>query len=153
MGEAEELSTGTIFRLGPQTPQFGDPAEKPRPDQVCSLFELSSSDKDCDPPLLSVFDRDRTHPREAADIRQVPLGRVLALFVEDVILLRIPGSAKEHLRVLRDPLAHPLSALPGADGHCGILGLFRQAGVEKVLFKDLRMELSRRAFWLNDHSP
>jgi hypothetical protein len=137
----EELEKGIVFRLATIKDTF--PPDSPR--LHVAHLELSERDKERDPPLLSVFDGGRTTVRQAEVIRGVDAeSAAFGFYVETIRSLRIAGLRS--LRVVRDPLEPPASALPGADGHCGIEGLHRAPGDEKRLYRELRVRLADESF-------
>ena len=137
----EELTEGIVFRLATVKDTF--PPDSPK--LHVSHLELSDRDKERHPPLLSVFDAKRTTVRQAEAIRGVVAqAAAFGLRVESIRSLRV--SELGPLAVLRDPLEPPASALSGADGHCGIAGLHRVPGVEKRLYRELRVRLADESF-------
>lgn len=143
----EELEQGTIFRLATLKDTFPPDSEKLQ----VSHFELSENDKrhaeeTGSPPLLSVFDGARTKVAQAVAIRGVQAeAAAFGLRVEDIREIQVVG-LERRLRVRRDPLAPPLSDMPGADGHCGIEGLDRRPFEEKWLYRELRVHLADKSF-------
>jgi len=100
---------------------------------------LSSDDRKECPPRLSVFDVERTSLHEAKQIRcanEHVIG--FKLPVNGIRALRRGSDGIPKLDVVRDPLD---VELPGADGHCGIIGLGRKSGEKRRDFKELRWEL------------
>jgi hypothetical protein len=147
----EELDRGIVFRLATLKETF--PPDSPR--LHAAHFELSVNDKrDGEqkgrPPLLSVFDAQRTLVGQAAVIRGVEgASAAYGMRVEHVLSIRVAGLSRA-LRVVRDPLEAPLADLPGAEGHCGIENLDRGPGEEKRLYRELRVLLADASFRYRD---
>jgi hypothetical protein len=141
----EELEQGIVFRLASVKDTFPPDSDKLH----VGHLELSERDKEEKPPRLSVFDCLKTSVAEAREIRSVP-GDSLAfgLRVEDIRAARVAGV--DPLRVVRDPLKPPQSEMPGASGHCGILGLDRKPGQSKQLFREIRVLLADMSFRYNE---
>ncbi|HET9228500.1 MAG TPA: hypothetical protein VFR31_17620 [Thermoanaerobaculia bacterium] len=139
----EELTTGVVFRLATIKHTFPPDSEKLH---VLHL-ELSENDKRQAaergaPALLSVFDAARTTVSQAEAIRGVPEESLaFGLRVPEVGSLTVPGM-RQPLRIVRDPLEPPLSAMPGAEGHCGIEGLERLPGEDRKIYRELRVRLA-----------
>jgi hypothetical protein len=137
----EELEKGIVFRLATLKDTFPPDSLKLH----VTHLELNDRDKERTPPLLSVFDGNRTGVSQAEAIRGVAAASAaFGLRVEAVRGIRVPRLRP--LRVLRDPLDPPLSELPGAEGHCGIDGLHRSPGEEKRLYRELRVRLADESF-------
>jgi hypothetical protein len=147
----EELERGIVFRLATLKETF--PPDSPR--LHVSHFDLSENDKTEGerrgrPPLLSVFDGQRTLVAQAVQIRGVEAeSAAFGLRVEHVRSVRVIGLSRS-FRVLRDPLGTPASELPGAEGHCGIEGLDRRPGEEKRLYREVRVLLADASFRYQD---
>jgi hypothetical protein len=147
----EELERGIVFRLATVKESF--PPDSPR--LHVSHFDLSENDKrDGErrgrPPLLSVFDGERTLVEQAVLIRGVEAdSAAFGVHVEHVCRVQVAGLSRS-LRVLRDPLEPPASELPGAEGHCGIEGLDRRPGEEKRLYREARVLLADASFRYQD---
>lgn len=147
----EELERGIVFRLATLRETF--PPDSPR--LHAAHFELSEKDRmDGErrgrPPLLSVFDSQRTQVGQAVRIRGVEAeSAAYGVRVEGVRSIRVVGLSRSP-RVLRDPLEPPLSDLPGAEGHCGIENLDRRPGEEKRLYRELRVLLADASFRYHD---
>ena len=150
----EELTTGVVFRLATIKHTFPPDSEKLH---VLHL-ELSENDKRHAaergaPPLLSVFDATQTTVAEAEAIRGVPdESLAFGLRVPEVRSLTISGM-RQPLRIVRDPLEPPLSAKPGANGHCGIEGLERLPGEDRKVYRELRVRLADLSFRYRDGLP
>lgn len=142
----EELADGVVFRLASVKNEF--PPDSPK--LLFIHFELSQNDKahaskTGQPPLLSVFDGQRTQVPQARAIHGVDRESIaFGLKVSGIRSVSVPGLRP--LRVVRDPLEPPLCFLPGADGHCGIEGLARTPGEDKRLYKELRVRLADLSF-------
>lgn len=149
----EELTTGVVFRLATIKHTFPPDSEKLH---VVHL-ELSENDKSQavergTPPLLSVFEADRTTVSQAEVIRGVPKESLaFGWRVPEIRSLDVPGVSRQ-LRILRDPLDPPLADLPGADGHCGIEGLDRKPGEDRTIYKELRVRLADISFRFRDET-
>ena len=143
----EELTAGVVFRLATIKHTFPPDSEKLH---VLHL-ELSENDKRQAaergmPALLSVFDAAQTTVAQAEAIRGVPEESLaFGLRVPEVRSLAVPGM-RQPLRILRDPLEPPLSAMPGAEGHCGIEGLERLPGEDRKIYRELRVRLADLSF-------
>ena len=126
-----------VFRLVPPEDERYFDSEEGLPHAIC--FDLSSADKRECPPRLSVFDVERTSLQEAKEIRGTNKHVIgFKLPVEGIRALRKDNNGLSRLDVVRDPLE---VELPGADGHCGITGLKRRKGEERVSFKAIQWEL------------
>lgn len=142
----EALQDGVVFRLATVKNDF--PPDSPR--LRFWHFELSQNDRSHaertgKPPLLSVFDTERTTVVQARAIRGVEKETVaFGLHVSEIKAVRVAG--RDPLRVVREPLDPPLAEMPGADGHCGIEGLAREAGEPKALVRELRVRLADLSF-------
>src|SRR5215204_1938285 len=143
----EELTTGAVFRLATIKHTFPPDSEKLH---VLHL-ELSENDKRQaaergSPALLSVFEATRTTIAQAEAIRGVPdESLAFGLRVPEVRSLTVLGM-RQTLRIVRDPLEPPLSAMPGAEGHCGIEGLERFPGEDRRIYRELRVRLADLSF-------
>ena len=150
----EELTTGVVFRLATIKNNFPPDSEKLH---VLHL-ELSENDKRQaserdSSALLSVFDVTRTTIAQAEAIRGVSEESLaFGLRVPEVRSLSIPG-LRQPLRIIRDPLEPPLSAMPGAEGHCGIEGLERLPGENRRVYRELRVRLADLSFRYRDALP
>ena len=136
-----ELEQGVVFRLATIKSTF--PPDSPK--LHVGHLELSERDKARPLPLLSVFEGTRTTVRQAEAIRGVAAeSAAFGLRIEEVRAIEVAGLPR--LRVLRDPLDPPECDLPGAEGHCGIAGLYRQPTEPKLLYKELRVRLADLSF-------
>ena len=137
----EELEGGWVCRLVPTSGRFPPDSTKPQPQD----FYPSSEDKaeakarGIDP-LVSVWDEERCSLDQAKAIFARPAVG-FGLSVQQIREVRIAGS-DESLSVLRDPLTGPRARMPGAEGHCGIRGLKRLAGVQRLDYKRMCLLLS-----------
>jgi hypothetical protein len=141
-----------VFRLAGTFDFTPQGVQKPRP----AAFELSSSDKKDGEtksigPLLSVWDHSQTSVSQAKFIRNEQ-GRLqtkaFALKSKDVYEQVFFYDGTNPLRVVRD---HLISVkIPGADGHCGIAGLYKKPGEQKIWYKELRRQLVDLCWPLSD---
>ena len=136
-----ELEAGVVFRLANIKATF--PPDSPK--LHVGHLDLSDRDKERHPPLLSVFEGRKTSVEQAAAIRGVSSESAAYGFRVDEIR-RIQVEGLQGLRVVRDPLDPPECDLPGADGHCGIEGLYRPPGQSKQQFRELRVLLADKSF-------
>ncbi len=115
----------------------------PRPtDFVPSTEEKELAKASGTEPLVSVFDEELTTLGQAKKIYSRPSAG-FGLNVEALRRIAVPGAEdNSHLRVVRDPLTGHEASLPGAEGHCGILGLKRQRGVPKKAYKRFCLQVS-----------
>lgn len=140
----EELEEGVVFRLANIKETFPPDSQKLH----VAHLELSERDKAQKPPRLSVFDCFKTSISEAQAIRGVSAESVaFCLRVDDIRAASLPEL--EPLKVWRDPLEPPADEMPGAGGHCGITGLFRKPGTNKLLYKEIRVHLADKSFRYN----
>jgi hypothetical protein len=140
-----ELEQGIVFRLANIRDTF--PPDSPK--LHVGHFELSERDKARNPPLLSVFEGLRTTVEQAMMIRgELIESAAFGLRVEEIREIQVPGLPQ--LSVLRDPLDPPACDLPGADGHCGINGLYRPPSQPKKLYRELRVLLADKSFRYHD---
>lgn len=140
-----ELEAGVVFRLASIKDTF--PPNSPK--LHVGHLELSDRDKNRTPALLSVFEGPRTTVEQAIAIRGVSSESAAYGFrVEEIRGIAVEGLPR--LRVVRDPLDPPECDLPGADGHCGIEGLYRSPGQPKQQFRELRVLLADKSFRYND---
>jgi hypothetical protein len=153
MGREDELSSGKVLRLCPTGESFPPSSRKASP----AHFEPSSEEKaiaeNSDRSVLvSVFDLSRTTVSQARGFhRRGAMTLPFWLCVEEIRKIIVPGRS-ESLRVLRDPLEPPLRERPGADGHCGILGLGRVKGEPSANRKVARSKLADMAQFLEEGS-
>ncbi len=141
----EELTRGIVFRLATLKDTFPPDSQRLH----YGHFELSENDKKHIPPMLSVFDGSLTRVTEAQEIRGVAAAS-MAFGIKAEAIKEVQLQAFPRLKLVRDPLDFPESALPGAEGHCGILGLDRQAGETKTLYRELRVRLADLTFRYTD---
>lgn len=105
-------------------------------------FELSSADKESNPPSLSVWVRENTTPEQAFALlgANPKYTHYFLLSVNDVRLVR-PEPENDTVPSL-DVIWVPLdSKAPGAEGHAGLTGLNRPPGLPKDLYHSLRRQL------------
>lgn len=142
---SDELETGTVFRLATIRHDFPPGSDHLTP----ADFELSSEDKAVAEkkgrePLLSVFE-DTCTVEQAKALRSAP--KEYEAFALDVITVRgIVVAGLPSPRIIRDPLDPPRNAMPGADAHCGILGLARKPGQPSKPFRELRVKLADASY-------
>jgi hypothetical protein len=146
----EELENGIVFRLANVSNDFPPDSEKLQPAHLAiSDRDRQAAAKAGAPPSCSVFDFARCSVSQARVVRPSDKEAIgFGFLVPEVIAIRVgelPG-----LRVFRVPLEPPESLLPGADGHCGIVGLDRPTGMPngKNLFYALRAKLADCSFRL-----
>jgi hypothetical protein len=125
-----------------------------RPPQEAD-FALSSADKREHPPTLSVWDRCLTSIPQAISFtppKETQRATSWELSVASVRSLRVeglsdPSGSPWTLDILRSPLidehTQQPDPRPGANGHCGIIGLDRPSGYNSNDFKKLRIKLAR----------
>lgn len=115
-----------------------------------AAFELTTLDKTSPLQSLSVWAARLTSPEQAreflGDQKDASLFYCL-LGVEEIRSLRLsPESPVTPLDVVWDPLflsnSEERDSRPGAEGHAGITGLVRPPGMEKLLYKRLRVQLA-----------
>ena len=141
MAEVGELAEGQVLRLGGAMGRFSVGEQRAMP----ADFRLSSADKNVPgdrEASLTVWDRERTTPLQARELVSHGLLRAAyALEVREVRRLGYPNGSG--LRVLRDleSVADSLH-LPGADGHCGIVGLARPKGLPRKHARALESQLA-----------
>lgn len=146
--DLEEVRQGRVLRVA--NPRHVAPGtELPHP----ALFALDEKDvrearETGRPPMLSVFDRDRTTLSEAKGI-VAPDGELFAfeLKVAQVWnLTRLLPPRAAPIQVLRNLLLPEAKAdLPGILGHCGITGLLKEPGMPKKTYQSVRDELCQLA--------
>lgn len=109
-------------------------------------FELSTEDKQQDPPKLSVFSERLTTSQQAWEIQgsREEYTAIARLSVDAIRALRPePNSARvPPLDVVWDSLNDPR---PGAEGHAGITGLERGGPVNRLHTKSFRLQLADKA--------
>ena len=121
-----------------------------------AMFDLSTADRQSDPPLLSVWAEQLTTSAQAWELVGAdPRYRlVLRLNVDDVRSLRPEPDSREvpSPDVVWDPLATTdengdsvPDPRPGAAGHAGMTGLARGGAVTQAHTKSLRYQLARLA--------
>jgi len=142
----EELEDGIVFRLATLNDEFPPGSRQLTP----AHFELSTKDKEDargkgHEPRLSVYDAGRCTVDQARSLRAVSREySAFGLEVPEIRSIRVAGL--DPLRVVRDQLEPPLRDMPGADGHCGIIGLARKPGQQSMLYRELRVRLADRSF-------
>jgi hypothetical protein len=139
--DSAELMDGYVCRLAPITGRFPPDSTKPLPHNFAlSNQERAYAKATNTEPRLSVWDEDRTTLDQAKAIyARECIG--FSLNVADIRRVSVPGSDKK-LRVVRDDSLPPdKTDWPGADGHCGIVGVHRPPGAPKAAFKNLRRTL------------
>lgn len=144
MSGREEMLRGSVFRLAPLKkdvfpPGFARPlGEHFRPsEREKELGRLNN-----EPPLVSVWDTARTSVAQAQAMRASATQTIaFKLDVETLRHLSLPDGTG-HLRVLRDPVEPDLEDQPGSDGHCGIVGLGRPAGLPRAVYKSIRSRVA-----------
>lgn len=140
-----DLEHGIVFRLATIKESFPPNSLKLN----VGHFELSERDKERTPPLLSVFEGAKTTVEQATVIRGAAgESASFGLRVEEVLAIEVQGLPR--LRVLYDPLEPPKCDLPGADGHCGIEGLYRPPSQPRKLYRELRVRLADKSFRYHD---
>jgi hypothetical protein len=118
----------------PSEPYYDAGKKKPHP----KAFELSTADKEQDPPRFSVYDRSKTTIEQAKAITNKPYDTYA--FALGVAKIRQIDNGR--LDVVEDPLKHPLNSLPGAEGHCGVTGLHRLPEEPKARTENIRWQLT-----------
>jgi hypothetical protein len=146
----EDLDSGVVFRLANVKSDFPPHSEKLQPAHLAiSERDRQAAAQKNEEPSCSVFDIERCSVKEAKVIRPSDHEAIgFGFQVPEIVSIRVadlPG-----LRVLRVPLEPPASALAGADGHCGIVGLNRPNNMpnSKNLFYALRVKLADCSFRL-----
>jgi hypothetical protein len=150
----EELNQGIVFRLAVLHVSFA--ANSPhltvahlRP----SPSDLKQAEETGGVPLLSVFDSELTTVEQACVIRNKPtLVEAFGWNVTSILAIGNEAWPQAYL-VLRDRLAPPENDLPGADGHCGIMGLHPPENMPTRLFKEFRATLARLSAPLQAVTP
>lgn len=150
-GDVELSPDAVVLRVIRRSPHCFPP-DSTRPG--LGAFELSTQDRtDAQArgiaPRLSVFDKAKTKPAEARAFRTCT-GRlpVYGMRVSDVTAISTPGRIPPALAVVPDPLIG--NPRPGADGHCGIVGLDRPVGEPSTVTKSLRSQLADICFLEED---
>lgn len=115
-----------------------------------AAFELTTQDKASPLQSLSVWVTQLTNPEQAREFMEENKETYSLYCLLDVNAIRTlrlsPDSSVMPLDVVWDPLTLPDSEerdpRPGAEGHAGITGLIRPPGMEKMLYKRLRVQLA-----------
>ena len=139
--DGDELHDGRVLRLGGVVRRFSIDKPKAMP----ADFRLSSADKNVGEgkeASLTVWDRARTTPEQARAL--VSGGGLRPVYRLNVVGVRSLGyRGRPPLRVVRDlESVRDSLRLPGAHGHCGIVGLQRPKGVPKKQRRALESELA-----------
>lgn len=146
----EHLEDGVVFRLANIKNDFPPNSEKLQPAHLAiTEGDRVAAAKKNAPPTCSVFDTEKCTVAQARVIRRSDHEAIgFGFKVAEVIVVWVDGLPR--LRVLRVPLDPPESALEGADGHCGIAGLDRIAGLPngRNIFYALRTKLADLSFRL-----
>ena len=139
MLDGEELTTGRVLRAGCRN-------RGPGTDTTAIGLDFQPSSDDIRTGSVTVWDSELTTPSQALSMMSGPDSRpVFRLNVDTIRKLgyRALGDQKQrNLRVLRELLPPEQRKQPGADGHCGIRGLIRPAGVKRALYRELLDELA-----------
>ncbi|MCU1282453.1 MAG: hypothetical protein JWM53_5999 [bacterium] len=151
MADVELDQAAVTLRLVPDEPRF-IPEGQPFPNS--KAIEPTSEDKEdakerSTPIRVSVWDQARTSIAQACACRRTDKS-------QRAYLLPVSGVAKirdtfknDRLRVVEDPLEE-LRSKPGGDGHCGIEGLDRANGQNRVEWRDMLDELLRHCTQIDD---
>jgi hypothetical protein len=127
VAEPEELTSGSVLRLAKVTRDFPPNATVP---QVFHFRPSSAEVRDAKvsslPVRISVYDLQRTSPAQArAMLSSQELYLAFSIQVAAIRAIVVPGQ-RDRLAVFRE--IDPSDARPGADGHCGLLGVGDQPG-------------------------
>jgi len=129
-----------VFRLFPM-PMDSDSVD------AYKCYQLSTEDKASIPPTLTVWDSERTTPKQTLVFhspRDLKTTRLVTITVGDIRSARTapPDETIPSPGIIREPLP---SDIPGANGHCGVTRLKRPDGYPKGKFQTLLEDLARRS--------
>lgn len=151
MPDVELAHTAVTLRLVPDEPRFiPEGARFPNSLAIEPTTEDKRDAKERSTPIrVSVWDRARTSVAQACACRRTDKRqRGYSLPVSGVARIRDDFS-NERLRVIEDPLEE-LRDKPGGDGHCGIEGLDRAPGQNRVEWRDMLDELLQHCTEIDD---
>jgi hypothetical protein len=114
-------------------------------------FVLSTEDKKEQPPCLSVWNRNFTSIEQAQNFTPPKENQIAVAWetrVSKIRAIKINTLPEHTLEVISSPLmdkgTEQPDTRPGANGHCGIIGLDRPSGCSSNDFKKLRIRLSQQ---------